>query len=131
MKPRKTRKTDSAEPVAAEVPVAAPAPIPAEPVTKPDAENLRSILLANVAKLLAAIRQTAQVAPQFQRGDKYIRSEIANAVAVQDSHGIALPIGPFRAYLIRPEQTSEFNQDSNREFVLDFGSGIFVALVQV
>jgi len=125
------RKTNPVEEIPPAVESAAVQPTEPQPDTA-HAEKIRETLQANVGKLLVGMRKTNAVPPQFRSGEKPILGEIARGCPLVDGQGkTCLMVGSYYVYLISSDQASEFDQESDNELVLDFGSGKFVAIVQV
>lgn len=106
-----------------------------EVIPTPDlvhAEKIRATLQAKCDKILAVMRRSNGPWPRsYVRSEAYVLADIARGAPMMDRQGttvLSLQYGAM-VYLIRPDQTSQFDQASGKELVIDVGDQQFVAIV--
>lgn len=108
-----------------------PAPTVAAKPDEAHADKIRAALTDNMGRLMNELSQTDLLPPHYRRSPKPLLSDIEAALPLVDEQGVTtLVVGSFYVYLLKPEETSEFNQ-SNNEHVFDLGNGVFIGVVEV
>jgi len=108
-----------------------PGPVVARKPDEDQANRIRAALTDNAGRLLTELSQTNLLPPHYRRSPKPLLNDIESALPLVDEQGITtLVVGNFYIYLLKPEETSEFNQSDN-EYVFDLGNGVFIGVVEV